>query len=365
MPAIMRQSLRVGRGLIALSLAVGSAVGAAPADGVATAVKDGTIGYVLTNEHWGVYQGADLKTQCPEGLNDGPREQFKVLYPDNWEKRPLLGTQLARESAVWFPTTWKETLPFHEGSGKIAIGMNLDDKVGPNDFISPDGEQGIDNQLYRAIGCIDSYRGPDGDLYFGVNRYLQDRNFNRTIIELTGVETLANSSDVIVTIYRGLDPLLTDATGNDFIPGGTQRLDLRWGKQFIQHFHGKIVAGILTTNAADMIIPAPAAFEATTIQTIHGARFRLKLTPDKAEGLMAGYADVEGFYYQLNKAWSTHLLSYGHISSPSLYKALRRLADGYPDPTTGANTAISSALEVKFVQVYIQHPPVQTASKTP
>ena len=147
----MRQSLRVGRGLIALSLAVGSAVGAAPADGVATAVKDGTIGYVLTNEHWGVYQGADLKTQCPEGLNDGPREQFKVLYPDNWEKRPLLGTQLARESAVWFPTTWKETLPFHEGSGKIAIGMNLDGKVGPNDFISPDGEPGIDNQLYRAI----------------------------------------------------------------------------------------------------------------------------------------------------------------------------------------------------------------------
>jgi hypothetical protein len=98
----MRQSLRVGRALIALSLSVGGAVSAAAADGVATAVKDGTIGYVLTSEHWGVYQGADLKTQCPAGLNDGPREQFKVLYPDNGEKRPVLGTKLERERDVWF-----------------------------------------------------------------------------------------------------------------------------------------------------------------------------------------------------------------------------------------------------------------------
>jgi hypothetical protein len=37
----------------------------------------------------------------------------------------------------------------------------------------------------------------------------------------------------------------------------------------------------------------------------------------------------------------------------SLYKALRRLADGYPDPSTGANTAISSALHATFTQVYI------------
>jgi hypothetical protein len=32
---------------------------------------------------------------------------------------------------------------------------------------------------------------------------------------------------------------------------------------------------------------------------------------------------------------------------------LQRLADAYPDPKTGANSAISSALDAKFVQVYI------------
>jgi hypothetical protein len=35
----------------------------------------------------------------------------------------------------------------------------------------------------------------------------------------------------------------------------------------------------------------------------------------------------------------------------------RRLADGYPDPKTGVNTAISSAVTVKFAQVFARHPP--------
>jgi hypothetical protein len=53
------------------------------------------------------------------------------------------------------------------------------------------------------------------------------------------------------------------------------------------------------------------------------------------------------------KSQSTHDQSYGQLTSKSLYKAMRRLADAYPDPNTGANTAISSALRAKFTQVYI------------
>jgi len=49
-------------------------------------------------------------------------------------------------------------------------------------------------------------------------------------------------------------------------------------------------------------------------------------------------------------------LSNGQISGILLYKALRRLADTCPDPKTGANTTISSALDARFTQVYIQHP---------
>ena len=47
---------------------------------------------------------------------------------------------------------------------------------------------------------------------------------------------------------RGLDKIMTDATGATYLPGGTQRLDGRWGKVFIRKFHGRIVDGVLTTS---------------------------------------------------------------------------------------------------------------------
>ena len=59
---------------------------------------------------------------------------------------------------------------------------------------------------------------------------------------------------------------------------------------------------------------------------------------------MGGYADIEMWYNQTMRSESTHHQSYGALSPPSLYKAFLRLADGYPDPKTGKNTAISSAL---------------------
>jgi hypothetical protein len=90
----------------------------------------------------------------------------------------------------------------------------------------------------------------------------------------------------------------------------------------------------------------------------------LKLTPDGAEGLIGGYTDVDTYYYNLNKSWATHHLSYGKGYSPALYKALHRLADGYPDPKTGENTAISSAMKVRFSQVFIVHPGQNGVDKT-
>ena len=86
-------------------------------------------------------------------------------------------------------------------------------------------------------------------------------------------------------------------------------------------------------------------------------RLELELTPTSAEGIVAGYADVDTYYKQLIRNDSTHHLSNGQISGISLYKALRRLADAYPHPEEGHNTAISTALDVKMVQVFVVNPP--------
>ena len=61
---------------------------------------NGTIGYVMTNLFWSVYQTPDAKDECPNGFNDGPREQFEILFPAG-QKRTVVDTQLKQEIETW------------------------------------------------------------------------------------------------------------------------------------------------------------------------------------------------------------------------------------------------------------------------
>jgi hypothetical protein len=325
-----------------------------------------TIGYVLTTKYWAVYATPDGKTECPHGFNDGPREQFTKLFPKDGRPLTLLDTALAREADTWFPAaqepmTEEGPLPWYYARGKTAIGLNLDGKVGPNDFVSPEGEPGIDNQLYRAIGCVAGFR-PEGPFYFFFNEYMQRYAFNRVLMEISGVDDLINDDDVTVTLYRGLDPLITSADGKDFLSGSSQRIDSRWGQRYVHRLKGKIVQGVLTTEPADITLPYANTFDTNPDQTFKAGRLRLKLTPSRAEGLLGGYVDVEEWHRGFAINWSSHHVSYGQGSIPSIARALRQLADAYPDPVTGKNTAISSALQVQFVQAFILHSPEKPPS---
>src|SRR5262249_34966005 len=180
-----------------------------------TALKDGTIAFALTGLRWATYLKSDTPVECPDGVNEGPREQFKALYPDDGTPRTVVDTQLKREIQYWFPTTAPDSFKFHEAGGPVAIGLNLDGRIGPNDFTGPDGEPGIDNQLYRALGCINSYRDSHGTNDELNSLEVIKESYNRLLIEITGVASLENSASVEVTIYRGLDPLQTDAGGKN------------------------------------------------------------------------------------------------------------------------------------------------------
>lgn len=314
-------------------------------------LKDGTIAYVLTNMYWDIYS-ENMKAECPDGINqEGNREEFKQLFPEG-SKRTVVDTQLRREIDGWYPTTAPEPFPFHYAGGPTSYGMNLDGKVGPNDFTGPEGEKGVDNNLYRVLGCEANYRLPSGVFQVFDQEEVPKEGENRILIELSNVHSLVNDDDVQVTMYRGLDPLLMDATGKSAVPGGSERIDAKWGAKYIQHMHGRIVNGVLTTDAADIVYPW-AVFYIATDEFMRGAHLRLKLTPTSADGELAGYSDIESWYSQLMRSYSTHHQSYGQQSAPSMYKALRKMADGYPDPKTGANTAISSALHMNFMQAYI------------
>ena len=77
-------------------------------------------------------------------------------------------------------------------------------------------------------------------------------------------------------------------------------------------------------------------------------------------------ADVDTAFTRLDAVHGLKLRPLpGSSSAPSLYRALRRLADGYPDPKTGAMTAISSAINAEFVQIYLSRPAEQTVENQP
>lgn len=353
------------RAPILCTLAAGAVMAAAtPAPAAEGVLQNGAIGYIITDLHWAGYKTPDAKAECPDGKVNpwGPREQFKVLYPDDG-KRSVMDTHFAFEISSWFPDAdTPDRFPFYEAKGKYSTGLNLDGKVGPNDFTTPDGELGVDNQLFRAIGCVENYRPPEGTTTFYANKAIMEERYNRMLIEITGVESLDNDNDVTVTMYRGLDELVADATGERYVSGGTMRIDARWGNKFIQKFKGKIVGGTLTTEPVPFGQIPWSSFSLPTVQKFHDMRFHLRLRPEAAVGYIGGYVDVETWYWQTMKSESTHHQSNGQTTLNSLYKVLRKNADAYPDPATGRNTAISGSLEAKFVQTFIVHPPGGTVA---
>ncbi len=321
------------------------------------APENGTIGYIVTDFEWQVYLTADNKEECAAGLNPwGPREQFKALYPNGGSVKD---THMAFEIAGWFPDAeTPDKFPFYEVTGKTSYGLDLDGKTDANDFVSPDGKTaGIDNELYRVIGCIVNLRPPEGATAFYANKAVMEERWNRVLLELTDVDSMTDDDSVDVTMYRGLDNLLTDATGSKYLPGGSMRIDTKWGNKYVQHFKGKIVDGTLITEPVPYTVVPWSSFQLPTEQKFHDMRMQIKLQPDSALGIMAGYVDVENWYWQTVKSESTHHQSYGQSTPSSIYKVLRKRADAYPDPKTGRNTAISASLQAKMVQTFIIHAP--------
>ncbi len=358
MKAISKTILGTGA-MLALTLGAATAAQAAEGESI---IKDRRIGYVTTELHWTMYQTPDGKAECPRGLSpNGPREIFKSLFPN---LGPVAETQLAREAIKMYPEDLGgnkfEYIPV---TGKIANGLNLDGKVDQDDFTSPTGEKGIDNAFFHVTGCNSQFRGPEGQLQLFANKQIPGFGFNRILLEITDVDSLSDDQDVTVTIYRGRDPLLLDASGEKVAPGGTQRVDAKYGAKIIQSFKGKIEGGELITEAKDGKWPWQIFPGVPYSLQVRDMRFSMKLTDARADGVIAGYYDNESLYKWLT-SWSTHHLSYGQLEAAEFYWQIKKYADAYPN-AQGQNTAISSAITLNMAQVYIVHPDRAVADAAP
>lgn len=238
---------------------------------------------------------------------------------------------------------------FRPYDGKLAYGINLGSKKTKAQFRSPNGEKYVDNQLWRVTGCMKHFRE------FGDPENANHTLFSTaapTLIEITGIDNELNDAKVSVTVYNSADVLQTDSRGRA-LPNASFSADSR--PELIAHTHGKIVDGVLTTEPVDIRLRYKEQI-IDNVRELRGARIQARLKPDGAiEGGFYGYYTLDSYYDSIRQM-SQLGANLSSLSCPTIYSAIHQYADGYPDPKTKRNTAISSALNFVGVSAFVIRP---------
>jgi len=341
-----------------------------------------TLGFVITTWNTGLYE-SKFVDECPEGFNIGYDEIWwrglskpeRARLTDNGLKSRLdryfnaIRRGPNKEDVCMNPTIVKDP-PLLTVEGKVSYGANLDGNADGSatantckheNFTGLDGTPGIDNQMYRLLGCVYGFRSY-GQFEVNANENRKSNGNGMTLIEVTGVDDEKNDNDVKVSFYRAIDQYTLDGGGN-FTPFASYRVDAAGGKlRYGSAVKGRIENGVLTTDEGDVNLPFYGNYTYMN-QEIKDMRLRLELSEDgaKVNGMASGYYGVDQLMFYIG--------GLGPISStaisncPSIYLAAHELADGYPDPQTGKCTALSSAYNFRAVAAFIIHPKAeQTAS---
>jgi hypothetical protein len=242
-------------------------------------------------------------------------------------------------------------------TNSIADGFNLDSKVGANDFVSPDGEKGIDNALYRAWGCDAPWRGNgNATLDMRANDKMQDGLYTM-VIRVSGNQNPMNDSDVTVEIGYSPDRIVKDARGGVAVDYSYRIL------QSAQYTKVKatIKNGVVETEQAEHLhTPRIAWFYDQTGDTnFTKGKIRLNMSADglSATGLVGGYRNWRDLYAENTFAQDGGQQGIReHEDHVSLYYALRRNADGMYNEKTGKYDGISTVYRIRSASAYVVDP---------
>ena len=337
----------------------------------APAQEASKLGFVMESWYTAIYD-TEYMEECPEGIAIGNDEiWFNSLSPEEKEIETGGGTlqvldlprrpnQYLRgpkgEDVCWHPELVVDP-PMRIVHGKYSYGMNLDGNTdgratantcAHGNFVTPDGKvQGVDNQLYRLMGCVYGYRS-EGYLEHHANRERQDESKGIILIDIKNVDDPYNDESVEVSFYLSATPLHFDTSGRIVPYGSYHIVKDRYGDTV----SGKITDGVLTTEPGDVVLPFYGN-DGVTEMINRDFRIEMEINEDgtRAKGLWASYRPVLDFWDYIQKV--QHDVPVGQYNCPSLYVAAHELADGYPDPETGECTALSSAFTFEAVAGFI------------
>ncbi|MGE0408428.1 MAG: hypothetical protein AB7P23_04100 [Amphiplicatus sp.] len=353
-------------------LALAAASVAAPGTARAEWTKTYAVDWNEPANYYGSEGGlTDPGTDCPEGAIPSPdwvQVMIKAGYepaaakwlfdPDNkTQPRIFRLNQMAfrgkdRASVYADPTAGPDP-GLSPVTGKIGEGIDLDgDKA--TGFTSPTGEKGIDNNFYRAVGCLKFYRAPPGQLPAVASGNDNARNGAWTlVIVVSGKgEDPMNDDDVSLGVYMSSDTLTHNGAGN-IAHDYTFRIKPHWKYEAL--FKGKVAGGRITTAATP---------EVFLRDTSHGyglellqARADFEMQPGGGlKGYLGGYRPWKPVHAALLALGASNLEYSSGFDLSALWYALRRNADYSPAGPGGEKTHISYAIRVIAVPAYVTEP---------
>lgn len=280
----------------------------------------------------------------------GPSNGLKLI-----EVRNMRGRVNGKPARIAF---FPETVPdpqLETVSGPYAYGFDLDGKGPgtPNTFEDPEtGEQGVDNQLFRALGCFSKYSADlpirplgEEDVW---RSYLPLIHPPAWVMSISG-EDLSRDGEVTVSFYRAIEYLRLDRSGQG-LADITYTIDPS-GRGY-GTFTGTLKDGVFTSEPEAVKLMLAGEFPVFTKFELSKARLRLAINADRtATGYIAGYQPWMDF-----RMLNVHSNEDQGISHVALYHLLKRLADAEPDPQTGQNTAISATYRIEMVPAFLAHP---------
>ncbi len=247
--------------------------------------------------------------------------------------------------------------------GKYAYGFDLDGDGGdaPNAFVDPDtGEDGVDHEMYRALGCARSFRGTlAGRTSYWDWLWGQTKASQPAWLVTVGAEDFNADGEATIALYRAVEFLRSNSDGSPRTHV-TYRIDPDTRSH--NQFKGKIKDGVVyvTEHKNLRLLQNPLAAPEFRLADAH---LRLHFNDDgTTKGFVGGYqpwGDVFFGFATTGNGGETQVV--GDI--PALYYLLRNHADADPDPKSGMNRSISTTYYFEAVPAFIDKPQAEQVSR--
>lgn len=231
-------------------------------------------------------------------------------------------------------------------TGPHAHGFDLGGKQ-DSKFIDPTTGQKVDNQLWRAVGCTESFNAVPPVMPYPEELAWQAMTDSAPawIIRVTG-ENLDQDGEVTVTLDRATRHPRRDALGK-VLAGATYVIEPDSRSHNV--LQGRIRDGVLSIEPQEIYLEAEMPYYPEI--ALKNTHMRMTLGDDGTlSGIWGGIQDWRRWIYMFTARPANNADTLG------IFHAVKKMADFDPDPQTGENRAISTAYRMQAVPAYLALP---------